>query len=210
MEWIEEEGKTKEEAVDRALSRLGLTLREVEVEVLGEGKKLLNFLGAKSVRIRVHYHPSTPELTEAKQTTEQLFNLMHVRADVVGRIEDEIIYLEADSDSSGLLIGRRGQTLDAIQFLLKRMLNRHLERRFKLVLDIQNYRKKQAVHINRLAQQVAEKVISIGQSVSGPPMNPHDRRLFHIALRDHPHVQTASQGEGFLRSIVVSPKDEWA
>lgn len=208
MNWIEEEGKTKEEAIDRALRRLGRSLREVRVEILDENKRLLKLLGARGTRIRVYYHAETPELAAAKEIVEKLLKLLHVRADVIGRVEDETIYLDVESDSTGLLIGKQGRTLEALQYIATRMLESTQRQRLRVCLDIEKYQERHAEHIAGLARKLANDVRATGARVTAPPLNPADRRLFHMALRDDPDVTTASEGEGLLRTIVVSARAE--
>lgn len=208
MNWIEEQGKTKEEAIDRALRRLGRALREVRVEVLDENKRLLKLLGARGTRIRVYYHVETPELAAAKQIVEKLLKLLHVRADVVGRMEEETIYLDVESDSPGLLIGKQGRTLEALQYIATRVLESTRHERLRLCLDIGNYQERHAQQLAGLARKLADEVRATGKRVTAPPMNPADRRLFHMALRDDADVTTASEGEGLLRTIVVSARAE--
>jgi len=206
MEAVEEEGRTVDEAVDKALKRLQLSRGDVKVEVLEEGKKLWGLLGGRSVRVRVSYDASALRVHEARQVLEEILSLMGMEASVEGWLDNGLIYLKAESPQGALLIGRHGQTIDALQYLVNRIVNKDTEDKMRVIVDTENYREKRREKIRHLAHKLAEKVKSTGQPVTVAPMNSHDRRIIHLALQDDSAVTTASHGEGIFRKVRIYPK----
>ena len=206
METIEEEGRTTEEAVERALKRLQVPPGDVQVEVLDEGKRLWGLLGSRSVRGRVSYNPSLLRVREAKEALEVILACMDIEATVHGSLDNGLISLKMDSAQGALLIGRHGQTIDALQYIVNRIVNKDAEDKMRVILDTEDYREKRREKIRRLAHRLAARVKNSGQPVTVTPMNSHDRRIIHLALQDDDEVTTVSQGEGIFRKVKIYPK----
>jgi spoIIIJ-associated protein len=145
------------------------------------------------------------EVEIAKQLMTGLLERIGVRVEVEGFLKEEDLYLEIKGDQEGILIGRHGRTLDSLQFLINRMVNKRLKRPVRIVLDINDYRKRKAENLRRMAIRVGEKAKERGYSLTIGPFNAHDRRLIHIALKEDPSVRTESLGEGKLKKITIVP-----
>lgn len=118
----------------------------------------------------------------------------------------ERIFFNVNGGNAGILIGKRGQTLDAIQSLVEKVINKHKEKRTRVLVDIEGYLETRKANLEKLAERLAEKSIRTGKPMSLGQMNAYDRRIVHMALKDNPDVQTRSRGEGPLRKLVIFPK----
>ncbi|MCL6450674.1 MAG: protein jag [Acetobacteraceae bacterium] len=200
---VERQGRTVEEAVARALADLGAAAGEVEVEVLeGPSRGLLGLFAGREARVRV---------TRRRGKTEFACDLLRRVAESLGlevtvRAEAGQGYtvLRVEGDGLGILIGRRGQTLDALQYLTNVAAGRASGERQRLVLDVGDYRSRREETLRRLAAQVAQRVKRMGESVALEPMAPYERRIIHLALQGDPEVVTHSEGEEPFRRVVVS------
>ena len=148
-------------------------------------------------------------------TTEILENLISkMGVDVASRltqVHDEDLggpVFQIEGDDSGLLIGRRGETLRALQFLVRFMVSRRLNDRVSLMVDVEGYQERRYESLANLAHRVARRVASTGQSITLEPMPPNERRAVHVALVDHPTVTTESTGEGDSRQVVIRAREE--
>ncbi|MGD8882394.1 MAG: RNA-binding cell elongation regulator Jag/EloR [Desulfobacterales bacterium] len=120
--------------------------------------------------------------------------------------DSERIFFNVNGGNAGILIGKRGQTLDAIQSIVDKVINKHKENRTRVLVDIEGYLETRKENLERLAQRLAEKSKRTGKPMSFGQMNAYDRRIVHVALKDNPDVQTRSRGEGPLRKLVIFPK----
>lgn len=199
---IEKTAKTVEEAVSLALDELDVTEDQVEIEVLEEGgKSLLGIRKAKEAKVRVTLFDYATEI--ARDFLEELFEKMGLDA-MIDIIEDEeIMKINIKSDSSGVIIGRRGETLDALQFLTGLVVNRNNTTYKKIILDTEDYRKKREITLQKLANRLAKKVETSGRSMSLEPMNPYERRIIHSTLQKNKNVETYSVGEDPNRKVVI-------
>ncbi len=145
------------------------------------------------------------EVEIAKELMTGLLERIGVRAEVEGFLKDEDLCLEIKGDQEGVLIGRHGRTLDSLQVVINRMVNKRLKAPVRILLDINDYRKRKAENLRRVAIRVAEKVRKKGHPLTIGPLNAHDRRLIHIALREDPSIRTESLGEGKLKKITIIP-----
>ena len=207
-QYIEQEGRTTEEAMELALKKLGVTRDQVRVTVLYEAKKSLFGLITKPAKVRISLKEdpsSTPE-----GVLRNLLAEMGIEADVNTKISDGNIYLNVHTPNAGLLIGRRGRTLDAIQHLLNCIVNRSSLVKRRVIVDAEQYRERREEILTNLAHKLASKVKTTGQEVVVEPMNPQDRRIIHLALQDDQEVTTFSRGEGSFRSVVITTKDRMA
>lgn len=205
MEPTEEAGKTVEEATQRALERLGIKREEAKVEIIEEGSKGLFGLGSRPARVRVSPEEETASV-EATRIAEEILNLMGVVGQVEAHEERGRIHLEIKGDGTGLLIGRWGTTLDAIQFLIGLILSRKRGRRYRVVVDTEGYRSRRSQALAGLAQRTAEEVKLTGEELTLGPMNPYERHIVHAALQHNRDVKTISVGEEDERQVVIAPR----
>ena len=146
------------------------------------------------------------EIEIAKELMTGLLGRMGVEKQVEGSSREGDILLEIKGDEEGILIGKHGRTLDSLQVLISRMVNKRLKRPVRVVLDIDDYRKRRADTLTRMAIRLGEKAKRMGQSVTLGPFSAHDRRTIHIALKEDPSVRTESFGEGEARQIRIIPR----
>ena len=195
-------GKSYDVAVRNALEELGLTLDQVEVKVLQEG----GFL--KSFKVEV----TEKELTEAQKITLFLQNVVQKmgfgNCEITATEQDDVLLLNVSGEDSHNVIGYRGETLDALQYLCSLLLNTKVSGFKRLVLDSEGYRSKREKTLQKLAANLEQKVKRTGKSTKLEPMNPYERRVIHTALQNSKYVTTESEGQGPSRHIVISPKVE--
>lgn len=206
MKQAEGSGRTVEEAVDQALSDLGVSREDVEVEVLDPGTRGMLGLGARDARVRVTLRANPAAV--AHTLMERLLAQMGMGGTVRAREQDDTVMVQITGERVGALIGRRGATLDAIQFLLGLMVARKTRTRVRVVVDIEGYRERRQMILADLARKIAERVARDGREVALEPMDASDRRIVHTTLAGHPKVTTFSRGEGAARQVVVAPKTE--
>ena len=207
-QYVEQEGRTTEEAMEVALRKLGATRDQVRVTVLNEGKKSLFGLVSKPAKVRVSLREdpySTPE-----GILRSLLDEMGIESQIKSEIADGNIYLTVKTPNAGLLIGRRGRTLNAIQHLLNCIVNRSSLVKRRVIVDAEQYRERREEILTNLAHKLASKVKTTGQEVVVEPMNPQDRRIIHLALQNDEEVTTFSRGDGSLRSVVITAKERVA
>ncbi|GAK58898.1 single-stranded nucleic acid binding domain [Candidatus Vecturithrix granuli] len=264
MKSIEQQGKTVDDAIQKALEQLEVSREQVSVEILDEGSRgLFGFMGSKPAKVRVsvraestynaikeelqavqkqepHYQEplrqaeprpqqetqdkqdeqedeqeerAKPQYTEeslqqittlAKDALHVIMTQLQVEYNVeVKRREDQIL-LNIHCENENFLIGRRGATLDAIQYLVNRIANKNVQEKIQVVLDTSDYRVNRKQRLQRLALRLSRRVKMTGKPVTVAPMNPHDRRIIHLTLQDDPAVRTLSRGTGFMRRVVIS------
>ena len=219
MESVEVSAKTEEEAIAIALAELGLGRSEVEVVVLKKGKTGIFGFGSEEVRVKVTPLGQKPEVGGdvggdvagmAEGVLQDILSLMKVPANVVldksGAGEAGNIPLDIKGEDLGILIGRRGETLSALQYLVNLIVSRRLKSRVGVVVDVEGYRQRRYESLRSLARRLAEQVKSTGRSVTLEPMPPNERRIIHLELKDDPDVATQSIGQGEERKIAILSK----
>lgn len=217
MESIEVSAKTVEEAVEQALEQLGLSREEVEVTVLKEGKA--GFLGVGAEEATARVTPLTQVREEsrvaavAKEVLEELLSRMKLTAEVElksslegASAETESIVLEVKGDDLGILIGRRGETLASLQYLVRLIIAHYQKARVPLTIDVEGYKQRRYQSLRELALRLAQKAKSSGRSVTLEPMPADERRIVHLALSVNPDVTTQSIEEGEVRKVVILPR----
>ena len=142
----------------------------------------------------------------AKETLENILALIPVEASVSAQQVDGNIALTIEGDKSGLLIGRKGKTLDALQFIVNRIVNKTLDQRIRVVVDSENYRQRRRDSLTQMALRMGDKAKRIGKPVTTNPLNPRERRIIHLTLKEDGRLNTKSRGEGLLKKVVISPK----
>ena len=142
----------------------------------------------------------------ARELTVGLLERTGVRAEVNGFSAEGDIYLEIRGDREGILIGKHGHTLESLQLLINRMVNKRLKEPVRVILDIDDYRKRRAETLKKMAVQLGEKAKRLSHAMTIGPFNAHDRRIIHITLKEDPFLRTESFGEGSLKRISIIPK----
>jgi len=203
MKTLEMTGKTVSEALQNALRDLNLTEDKVEYEVLEEGSKgFFNLIGSKPARIIVKVKRDYKE--EAITFLRSICDNMGIKAEIRIREEEDSLYINLSGPKMGLIIGYRGETLDALQYLVSLVVNKnHDESYKKVILDTENYRKKREETLIRVAEKVAYKVRRSKRAYKLEPMNPYERRIIHSALQGNEYVYTFSEGEEPQIRVVV-------
>ena len=204
MKVLEKQGKTVDEAINLALEELKVSRDDVEVEILEEGNKgILGFL-SKMARVKVTVKPKPDEI--ATEFLRGLLNFIDKDVKIHSSFKDGVLNVELEGGNVGILIGKRGSTLDALQYLTSLVTNRHSDDYTRVLLDAENYREKREKTLERLALKMASKVKDTRRSVTLEPMYPNERRIIHTTLQDDIDVKTKSVGEEPFRKVVISLK----
>jgi spoIIIJ-associated protein len=204
MKVLEKQGKTVDEAINLALEELKVSRDDVEVEILEEGNKgILGFL-SKMARVKVTVKPKPDEI--ATEFLRGLLNFIDKDVKIHSSFKDGVLNVELEGGNVGILIGKRGSTLDALQYLTSLVTNRHSDDYTRVLLDTENYREKREKTLERLALKMASKVKDTRRSVTLEPMYPNERRIIHTTLQDDLEVKTKSVGEEPFRKVVISLK----
>jgi len=214
MEAYEFEGKTTEEALQNACKELNVKEEDLEVEVLEPGSSgIFGIVGTKKAKIRVRIKRALEEekremdgLQLAKATLEKILSLMPMDVNVVAERIDNTISLKIHGDRSGILIGKKGRTLDALQFIVNKIVNRNLEKKVRILIDSENYRERRKDSLVQLALRMAERAKKTKRPVSTAPLNSRERRIIHLALKEDNQLNTVSRGEGPLKKVMIIPK----
>jgi spoIIIJ-associated protein len=244
MRWVETEGGSIDEAIQRALDTLRVAREQVEIEILENSTRGLFGIGSRRARVRatvrqsleaaigaatdgaaarVSRETASPAgageregaIVRAREVLEAILGHLvdgpKVIEEVAGSSEgaqaDGTIHLSLSASDSGMIIGRRGQTLDAMEHLVSRIVFRDDgERGLRIALDVEGYRKRREESLRQLAHRLAGKAKETGAVVTLNPMSPRDRRIVHLALQADPDVTTVSQGEGSFRRLLITPQ----
>ena len=212
MEEREFSGKTVEEALQQALAELGLKREEVEVTVVQRGRAGLLGLGAQEALVRVRPRPSTDVEAKARDVLEEILGIMRVAATVhptpppPGLGPPAPVALDIRGKDLGFLIGRLGQTLASLQYLVNVTIAHQLKSETPIWVDVEGYKRRRHENLQNLAQRLAEQVRRTGRSVTLEPMPPHERRVVHLALAQFPDLTTQSIGEGVSRQVVIQKR----
>lgn len=205
MRFLEKTGKTVDEAVNAALRELALTRDAVEVEVLEEPcKGLLGILGNKPAKVKVTEKERPVE--KVRVFMEGLLSRMKVAGGVDVLEQGEWLRIDIEGEGLGIIIGKRGQTLDSIQYLASIVANRNSEKRMRVIVDAEGYRKRREDVLQGLARRLADKVRRSGEDILLEPMSPQERRIIHSTLQANPYVTTRSEGEEPFRKIIITAK----
>jgi len=244
METLEIEGKSIDEAIEKACRDFGVSREKLNIEILSDGSSgFLGLMGARKARIKAGLlsidetlnmtpAPPQPDTTEelpeadiaapaafdrplaadgaelgerAKAVLEGILSHMGIAAPVNIEETEESILLNIKGDGGGLIIGRRGQNLDAIQYIVNKAANRSIDGRKMIIIDTEAYRKRREESLVTLAEKLGEKVKKTKKAVTVSHMNAHDRRIIHMALQNDESLTTRSRGEGEYRKIVIIP-----
>lgn len=204
MKRIVEVGKTIDEAVQAGLSKLGVSKEEVEINILSEPTKGFLGFGSKNAEVElvVKYNP----VQEGKRFLANIFEAMELNVTIEDSEQDDLKVLNLVGDDLGVLIGRRGQTLDALQYLVNISANKNKDQNTRFLLDAEQYRERRKKTLENLADRLAEKVRKYKKDVVLEPMSPYERKIIHTHLQDEPGIYTRSQGQEPFRKVVISTK----
>ena len=206
MEFIEVSAKTVDDAITEASIKLGTTSDKIEVEVIEKGST--GFLGIKSKPAIIKARKKNDTVDNIREFLENVFSAMKMEVTIdIKKAEDDKVYeVELSGKEMGLLIGKRGQTLDSLQYLTNLAVNKHSDGYIKVKLDTEDYRQRRKDTLENLAKNIAYKVKRTKRPVSLEPMNPFERRVIHSALQGDRYVETHSEGEEPFRHVVVTLK----
>lgn len=236
MDYIEFKGKTKNDAITEACRHFSIPSDKLDYEVVDEGKAGILGFGAKSAVIRARVKEENNEVIEpvklaetpiiasvraaaaniedvdveavSKKFLSDVFAAMKISVDVTMNYNDSLKSLEVElsGDEMGVLIGKRGQTLDSLQYLISLVVNKGTTEYIKVKVDTENYRQRRKETLENLAKNISYKVKRTRRSVSLEPMNPYERRIIHSALQNDRYVTTHSEGDEPFRRVVVTPR----
>lgn len=205
MRRIEKRGRTVDEAVQAALKELGVGPDEAEVEVLDEGRRGFLGLGGREALVRVTRRRRADRF--AAGLVQDILRSMGVEGHVKTEERDGQFWLQVEGDDVGALIGHRGRTLDALEYLVNVAVSRECGGRERLTVDVAGYRGRRAEAVRGMALRAAERVRRTGRPATLEPMTARERKLVHLALQGDPQVVTRSEGEEPFRKIVIAKKD---
>ena len=205
MKTVEKAGKNVDEAVDLALKELSASIDDVEVEILEESSKgILGLLMVKQARVKVTLKENS--LQRAAILLKNIFQTMDLEVTTDISENEKAVFINLEGPDLGILIGRRGETLDALQYIVNLSVNKNQETRKKIIIDIEGYRSRREKTLEKLALKLADKAKQRGRNVVLEPMSAQERRIIHTALQGRDDIFTFSEGEEPYRKIIISPK----
>ncbi|MFZ5649114.1 MAG: RNA-binding cell elongation regulator Jag/EloR [Bacillota bacterium] len=207
MQVVEKTARTVDDAIDQAIAELGISREEIDVEILDQPSKgFFGLLGSKPARVKVTVK-NTPA-RKVRTIMTDILSTMNLAARMDVKEKDDTISVNLEGENLGILIGRRGETLDALQYLVNLSVNKNQESRKKLILDIEGYRKRREETLKKLAHKLADKAKQRGRNIVLEPMNSLERRIIHTALQGREDISTFSEGEEPYRKIIIAPKKQ--
>lgn len=206
MKEITARGETLEEAIQSALQQLNLTREQAEIEIIDEGRKgFLGLFGASQAVVKVREKINT--IAETEKFIRDVAKNMGVDDLIIEtEQEDRRVTFRLSGDKIALLIGKRGKTLNSLQYLAQLVLNKHTEEFHSVILDAEGYRKRREETLIELAEKMANKAIRFKKQISLEPMPAYERKIIHSTLQNIPEVETYSDGEEPHRHIIIKPK----
>ena len=206
MEFVEFRGKTVDDAITNALVSLGTTSDQIEYEVIEKGSNGILGFGSKDAVIKVA-KKSTPE-DVVKDFLTEVFDKMNLEVEIITKFDEieGVIDIVLKGPEMGVLIGKRGQTLDSLQYLTNLAVNRKSDNYLRVKIDTEDYRRRRKETLENLAKNMAYKVKRTKRPVSLEAMNPYERRIIHSALQNDKYVVTHSEGEEPYRHVVITLK----
>lgn len=208
MKFVEEEGKTVENAIDKAMSKLGIEPTQARIEIIDEGSTggMLG-IGSKPARVRVSVM-DRPDSEGIREIIQRVLTLMQFDSGVAVNEKEGVFSAEISSENlDGLLIGKEGRTLEALQHTISRIAGRSYPG-VRVNVDVGGYRARQHQLLRRKARGAAERVKKLGKEVTMDPLLSGERRIVHLTLQGDPDVRTYTVGSGPARSVVVAPKEK--
>jgi spoIIIJ-associated protein len=217
MDFVETEGDTIDAAIANALNLLGVEREKISVEIISEGRKGILGFGAQKAKVRAELRTSAAPIENSAVTEKahaalnEIFRLMGIKATVQRKPSttgDETV-LEVQAENSGLLIGRKGQTLEALQYLVTRIAGERPDSdEPRVVVDVESYRERRRKSLEDMALRLGEKAKRQRKTVTVDALSAADRRIIHTALQDDPWVSTKSLGQGYYRRLLIIPEGD--
>jgi len=205
MNMVEKTGRTVEDAITEALIELGATSDEVEIEVLEKGPTgLFGLFSSKQAKVKVSKKTSLEDV--ATNFLSSVFTEMSLEVSIDVKMDDKNnMDIDLSGDNMGVLIGKRGQTLDSLQYLVSLVVNKESDHYIRIKLDTEDYRERRKKTLESLAGNLANKVRKTGKKFTLEPMNPYERRIIHSTLQNNKSVTTHSEGDEPYRKVVIVP-----
>jgi len=205
MSSVEIEAKTAQEAIEKACKHFNLSEGELDIEVLeSRSAGIFGLAGNKKAKIRV-----TPKrdnsITLGHEILTKIISLISPDTKISAEKKGDDIVLNIEGNNPGILIGPKGKTLEALEFIINKAVNKASEKKVRVIVDAENYRQRREEFLKRLAFKMGEKAKKTRKTVTIDPMSPHDRRIVHLALKGDYQLQTKSDGEGFFKSVFIIP-----
>lgn len=205
MKVIETTGKTIEEAVEKALRDLSVSIDKVDVEIIEEPTKgIFGFFGVKPAKIKVVLKEGVME--KAVDLLNEITKSMNLQVEMNAVEKKDFLIINLKGSELGILIGRRGETLDALQFLINLSANKNQTNRKRIIIDVEGYRNRREETLQKLALKLASKAKQRGRSVVLEPMSSQERKIIHISLQGRDDIYTFSEGDDPYRRIIISPR----
>jgi spoIIIJ-associated protein len=196
-------GKTIEDAVRSGLAQWNTTENRVKIQVLEQPSKgLFGLIGNKDAKVELEWIPDPIE--EATAFLTEVFRTMHIEASIESDETQDGVRMNVSGKELGILIGRRGQTLDSLQYLTNIVANRYSTSHVRIVLDAESFRDRRKQTLEELSDRLAKRVIRTRKEVVLEPMSPQERKVIHSQLQNHPNVKTYSKGEDPNRRVVIA------
>jgi spoIIIJ-associated protein len=208
MSSIEIEAKTAQEAIEKACKHFHLSEEELDIEVLEDRSTgIFGIVGNKKAKIRV-----TPKkggsVAVAQETLKKIISLISADTRISAEKKGEDIILNIEGNNTGILIGHKGKTLEALEFIVNKAVNKASEQKVRVIVDSENYRKRREESLKTLAFKMGEKAKKTKKTVTIDPISPRDRRIVHLALKGDLQISTKSEGEGLFKRIFIIPNKE--
>lgn len=202
----EKTAKNIDDAIAEAMNELNVKDKEdLNIEIIDEGNKGFLGIGQKGAHIKAQL--KDPNAVLAKQFLSSIFDAMNLDVSIKAKSEEDSLKVDLEGDSMGIIIGKRGDTLDSLQYLTSLVVNHENNDYIRLTIDTENYREKRQEALLSLAKRLAQKVARTGKKHTLEPMNPYERRIIHSSLQDNDQVTTFSVGEDPYRKVVIAPKN---
>lgn len=208
MSSIEIEAKTTQEAIERACKHFHLDEEELDIEVLeSRSTGIFGVVGNKKVKIRVTPKKDTCIML-AQETLKKIISLISADTKISAEKKGDDITLNIEGNNPGILIGHRGRTLEALEFIVNKVVNKASEKKVRVIVDSENYRQRREEFLQRLAFRMGEKAKKTKRTVTIDPISPHDRRIVHLTLKEDQQISTKSKGEGLFKEVFIIPKQK--
>jgi spoIIIJ-associated protein len=209
MSSIEIEAKTTQEAIEKACNHFNLREEELDIEVLeSRSTGIFGIVGNKKARIRV-----TPKgdsgIVVAQETLKRIISLISADTSISAEKRGDDIILNIQGNNTGILIGQKGKTLEALEFIVNKAVNKTSKKRVRVIVDSENYRKRREEALRTLAFRMGEKAKRTRKTVTTDPISPRDRRIVHLALKGDSQISTKSQGEGLYKKVSIIPNKDF-
>jgi spoIIIJ-associated protein len=204
---IVDEGKTVDDAIEKGAQRLGVPREELDYEVLEQGTQGVFGIGAKPAKVIVRRKAAVDDVSsKVEEIVTEVMKLAGINAQVKTSVEDEIHRVEIETAGvDGLLIGKKGESLEDLGHLLRRMVGKQLKKSVRMDVDVGGYKRRRGGALRDKAISLASRVKATGKEMQMEPLSAAERRVVHLAVADDPQIKTYTVGEGDLKNVVISP-----